>query len=63
MQMDTAAEDFFRLRVHHRIDQHHLQAVTSPRMPWQKIEASVAHLFSGKVRAGKELAGIDLIGE
>jgi IS5 family transposase len=32
-------------------------------MPWQQIEASVAHLFSGKVRAGKKLSGIDLFGE
>lgn len=45
------------------IDLRHSLAVLSSRMPWQQIEASVAHLFSGKVRAGKKLSGIDLFGE
>ena len=45
------------------IDLRHALAVLSPRMPWQQIEASVSHIFSGKVRAGKKLPGIDLFGE
>jgi len=63
MPIDAATEDFFRLRLDHMIDLRHALAVLSSRMPWQQIEASVAHLFSGKVRAGKKLSGIDLFGE
>ena len=63
MPIDVATEDFFRLRLDHMIDLRHSLAVLSSRMPWQQIEASVAHLFSGKVRAGKKLSGIDLFGE
>ncbi len=63
MPIDAATEDFFRLRLDHMIDLRHSLAVLSSRMPWQQIEASVAHLFSGKVRAGKKLSGIDLFGE
>lgn len=63
MPIDTATEDFFRLRLDHMIDLRHTLAVLASRMPWQQIEASVAHLFSGKVRAGNKLPGIDLLGE
>lgn len=63
MLMDTATEDFFRLRLDHMIDRRHALAVLSSRLPWQEIEASVAHLFSRKARAGKALPGIDLFGE
>lgn len=63
MTMDAATEVFFRLRLDHMIDLRHSLAVLSSRMPWQQIEASVAHVFSGKVRAGKALPGIDLFGE
>ncbi len=63
MPMDTATEDFFRLRLDHMIDLRHALAVLASRMPWQQIEASVAHVFGGKVRAGKKLPGIDLFGE
>ena len=63
MPIDAATEDFFRLRLDHMIDLRHSLAVLSSRMPWQQIEASVAHIFSGKVRAGKKLSGIDLFGE
>lgn len=61
--MDAATEDFFRLRLDHMIDLRHSLAVLASRMPWQQIEAFVSHLFSGKVRAGKKLPGIDLFGE
>jgi IS5 family transposase len=63
MPLDTATEDFFRLRLDHMIDLRHALAVLASRMPWQEMEASVAHVFSGKVRAGKKLPGIDLFGE
>ena len=63
MPIDAATEDFFRLRLDHMIDLRHSLAVLSSRMPWQQIEASVAQLLSGKVRAGKKLPGIDLFGE
>jgi len=63
MPMDIATEDFFRLRLDHMIDLRHALAVLASRMPWQQIEASVAHLFSGQVRAGKRLPSIDLFGE
>jgi IS5 family transposase len=63
MQMDAATEDFFRLRLDHMIDLRHALAVLSSRMPWHQIEASVSHIFSGKVRQGKKVPGIDLFGE
>ena len=63
MPIDTATEDFYRLRLDHMIDLRHSLAVLSSRMPWQQIEASVSHIFSGKVRSGKKLSGIDLFGE
>lgn len=63
MPIDAATEDFFRLRLDHMIDLRHSLAVLASRMPWQKIEACVSHVFSAKVRAGKKLPGIDLFGE
>ena len=63
MLMDNATEDFFRLRLDHMIDLRHALAVLASRLPWQEIEASVAHLFSRKVKTGKTLPGIDLFGE
>jgi transposase, IS5 family len=63
MSIDAATDDFFRLRLDHMIDLRHALAVLSSRMPWQQIEASVSHLFSGKARAHKKLPGIDLFGE
>jgi IS5 family transposase len=63
MLMDIASEDFFRLRLDHMIDLRHALAVLASRMPWQQMEASVSHLFSGKLRAGKKLPGMDLFGE
>ena len=32
-------------------------------MPWQQIEASVAHLFVRKARAGVAMPDLDLFGE
>lgn len=53
MLMDSVTEDFFRLRLDHMIDLRHALAVLASRMPWQEIEASVAHLFSRKVKAAR----------
>lgn len=32
-------------------------------MPWQQIEASVAHLFSRKAHAGQAMPDLDVFGE
>ena len=63
MFADAATEDFFRARLDHMIDLRHSLAVLASRMPWQSIEASVAHLFSRKARAGQALPDLDLFGE
>ena len=38
----------------------HPLAVLSSHMPWQDIEASLAHRFERQVRAGKKLKDVDL---
>jgi len=58
-----AADDFFRSRIDHMIDLRHPLAVLSSRMPWQQIEASVAHLFVRKARAGVAMPDLDIFGE
>jgi IS5 family transposase len=58
-----ATDDFFRSRIDHMIDLRHPLAVLSSRMPWQQIEASVAHLFVRKARAGVAMPDLDLFGE
>ncbi len=63
MFADAAAEDFFRARLDHMIDLRHPLVVLASRMPWQQIEASVAHLFSRKARAGQAMPDLDLFGE
>ncbi|TSE29266.1 hypothetical protein [Tepidimonas taiwanensis] len=45
------------------IDLRHPLAMLAQRMPWQQIEASVAHLFSRKARAGIAKPDLDLIGD
>jgi len=46
MFCDTATEDFFRARLDHMLDLGQPLPVLASRMPWQQIEASVAHVFS-----------------
>jgi len=46
-------DDFFRSRLDQMIDLKHPLAVLASRMPWQEIEASLAHQFARDVRAGK----------
>ena len=59
----SATEDFFAARLDHMIDLRHPLAVLASRMPWQQIEASVAHLFSRQGRAGAVQSDLDLFGE
>ena len=40
-----ATDDFFRARIDQMIDLRHPLAVLASRMPWQELEARVAHLF------------------
>lgn len=56
------AADFFRSRLDQMIDLRHPLAVLASRMPWQEIEASIAHAFAKKVRAGKKIEHEDLFG-
>jgi IS5 family transposase len=44
------------------IDLFHPLAVLSNRMPWQVIEASLAHLFARQFCAGKKIEDSDLFG-
>ena len=60
MMSDTA--DFFRSRRDQMIDLRRPLAVLASRMPWQEIEASIAHRFAKQVRAGKTLSDMDLFG-
>jgi transposase, IS5 family len=54
--------DFFRNRLDQMIDLRHPLAVLANRMPWQEIEASLAHLFARQVRTGKKIEELDLFG-
>jgi len=63
MFADAATEDFFSARLDHMIDLRHPLAVLASRMPWQSIEASVAHLLSRKARNGVAMLDLDLFGE
>ena len=60
MFADAATDDFFRARLDHMIDLCHSLAVLASRMPWQQIEASVAHLFSREAHAGVAMPDLDL---
>lgn len=54
---------FFRARLDHMIDLRHELAVLTSRMPWQQLEATLAHRLSRQAIAGKTLPGTDLFGE
>ena len=58
-----ATDDFFRARIDQMIDLRHPLAVLASRMPWQEIEARVAHLFVRKAHAGVAMPDLDLFGE
>jgi IS5 family transposase len=55
-------DDFFRNRLDQMIDLRHPLAVLANRMPWQEIEASLAHRWARKVKAGKKIEDLDLFG-
>ena len=44
------------------IDLRHPLAVLASRMPWQEIEASLAHRFARQVRTGKQIEDSGLFG-
>lgn len=54
-----ATDDFFRSRIDQMIGLRHPLAVLASRMPWQGIEARVAHLFVRKVHVGVAMSDLD----
>ncbi len=58
----TQIDDFFRSRLDQMIDLRKPLAVLATHMPWQELEASVAHRFARQVRTGKQVEDIDLFG-
>ena len=58
----STTTDFFRNRLDQMIDLRHPLAVLANRMPWQEIEASLAHRFARQVRAGKKIDDMDMFG-
>ena len=60
--MTASTDDFFRSRLDHMIDLRHPLAVLASRMPWQEIEASLAHRLARQAKAGKKIEDIDLFG-
>ena len=55
-------DDFFRSRLDQLTDLRHPLAVLANRMPWQEIEASLAHRFARQVRTGKQIEDLGLFG-
>ena len=55
-------DDFFLNRLDQLIDLRHPLAVLANRMPWQEIEASLAHRFARQVRSGKKIEDMDMFG-
>jgi IS5 family transposase len=60
--MTASTDDFFRNRLDQLIDLRHPLAVLANRMPWQEIEASLAHRLARQVRAGKKTEDLGLFG-
>lgn len=58
----SPVNDFFRSRIDQMIDLRHPLSILASRMPWQDIEASLAHNFARKVKAGKKVEDIGLFG-
>ena len=53
--------DFFRNRLDQMIDLRHPLAVLSDGVPWQELEASLAHRFARQARASKRVESIPLL--
>lgn len=58
----SRTDDFFRSRLDQMIDLRKPLAVLATHIPWQELEASVAHRFARQVRAGRQAADVDLFG-
>ena len=58
-----ATDDFFRARIDQMIDLRHPLAVLASRMPWQELEAAVAHRLVRKAHDGVAMPDLDLFGE
>ena len=58
----STIDDFFRSRLDQMIDLRKPLAVLATHIPWQELEAAVAHRFARTVRAGKQVVDIDLFG-
>ena len=58
----SPVDDFFRSRLDQMIDLRHPLVILASRMPWQEIEASLAHQFARQVKAGKSVQDIGLFG-
>lgn len=58
----TQIDDFFRSRLDQMIDLRKPLAVLATHIPWQELEASVAHRFARQVRTGKKVSDMDLFG-
>jgi len=58
----SPVNDFFRSRIDQMIDLRLPLPVLASHMPWQEIEASLAHNFARKVKAGKTVEDIGLFG-
>ncbi|MFT0533751.1 hypothetical protein ACMHYJ_13140 [Castellaniella hirudinis] len=56
-------DDLFRARIDQMIDLRHPLAVLASRMPWQEIEAGVAHRFVRKAHENVAMPDLDLFGE
>ena len=54
--------DFFRSRLDQMIDLRSPLAILASRMPWQEIEASLAHHFKRQIKAGKKIETVGLFG-
>lgn len=55
-------DDFFCSRLDQMIDQRKPLAVLATHIPWQELEAFVAHRFTRHVRTGKRATDVDLFG-
>lgn len=63
MFADATTEDCICARPNHMIDRHPSLVVLTSRLPWQQIEASVAHPRPRKAHAGCAMPDLDLFGE
>ncbi len=55
-------DDFFRSRLDQMIDLRKPLAVLATHIPWQELEAAVAHRFARQVRTGRKVEDSDLFG-